>query len=77
MRIVMVMPAMLRRKLDENWMYPTSKKVDIDYSSLRDKAVAYGAAGMVFERLLSQHRPLGLGSRMGFTAERQTPAVRA
>jgi predicted NBD/HSP70 family sugar kinase len=71
------LPAMLRRKLDENWMYPTSKKVDIDYSSLKDKAVAYGAAGMVFERLLSQHRPLGLGSDSGFKAERQTPAARA
>ncbi|MCX7027639.1 MAG: ROK family transcriptional regulator [Spirochaetes bacterium] len=71
------LPAMLRRKLEENWMYPTSKKVDIDYSSLKDKAVAYGAAGMVFERLMAQHRPLGLDPQFGFTAGRQTAAAKA
>ena len=46
-------PALLRRRLEENWMYPFPKKVEISYSSLGDKAVAYGAAGMMLERLIS------------------------
>ena len=40
------LPSMLRRRLEENWMYPSPKDVEIRYSSLKDKAVAYGAAGM-------------------------------
>lgn len=60
------LPAMLRHRLEENWMYPSPKDVEIRYSSLRDKAVAYGAAGMVFERLLAEHRLLDLGAHAGF-----------
>lgn len=56
------MPAVLRRRLAENWMYPAPKGVDIRYSSLGDKAVAYGAAGMVFDRLVSERLLPGLGS---------------
>lgn len=49
------LPSILREKLEENWMYPSPKDVEIRFSSLGDKAVAYGAAGMVFERLLAAH----------------------
>lgn len=31
----------------ENWMYPSPKNVKNRYSSFGDKAVAFGAAGMV------------------------------
>lgn len=56
------LPAVLRHRLDENWMYPSPKDVEIRYSSLGDKAVAFGAAGMVFERVLSEHQLPGLGN---------------
>lgn len=56
------LPAILRRRLEDNWMYPAPKNVQIRYSSLRDKAVAYGAAGMAFERLLAGHRLLEAGA---------------
>jgi predicted NBD/HSP70 family sugar kinase len=55
------MPAALRRRLEENWMYPAPKGVDIRYSSLGANAVAYGAAGMVFDRLVSERLLPGLG----------------
>ena len=47
-------PAMLARRLEENWMYPFPKDVEIRYSSLGGKAVAYGAAGMILDRLISE-----------------------
>lgn len=53
-------PAMLRKRLQENWMYPWPKDVEIRYSSLKEKAVAYGAAGMVLERLVSERLLPGL-----------------
>jgi len=56
------LPTVLRRRLKENWMYPSPKDVKIRYSSFGDKAVAFGAAGMVFERLLSEQRLPGLTS---------------
>jgi Transcriptional regulator/sugar kinase len=46
-------PSRLRRRLEENWMYPFPKDVEIRYSSLGGKAVAYGAAGMILNRLMS------------------------
>lgn len=55
------LPKVLRQRLEENWMYPSPKNVEIGYSSLEEKAVAYGAAGMVFERLLAEHRLLERG----------------
>ena len=55
------LPATLRRRLEENWMYPAPKGVDIRYSSLGGKAVAYGAAGMIFDRLVSERLLPGLG----------------
>lgn len=48
-------PALLRKRLAENWMYPVPKDVEIRFSSLGGRAVAYGAAGLVLDRLLSGH----------------------
>jgi predicted NBD/HSP70 family sugar kinase len=47
-------PAVLRHRIAENWMYPFSREVEIRYSSLGGKAVAYGAAGMILNRLISE-----------------------
>jgi len=57
-------PALLRRRLEENWMYPFPKDVDIRYSSLGGKAVAYGAAGMILDRLVSEQSLPALGTLM-------------
>ncbi len=54
-------PSLLRRRLEENWMYPFPKEVEIHYSSLGGKAVAYGAAGMILDRLVSEQSLPGLG----------------
>jgi predicted NBD/HSP70 family sugar kinase len=55
-------PAILRGRLEENWMYPFPKDVEIRYSSLGDRSVAYGAAGMMLERLISERAlPAGEG----------------
>jgi predicted NBD/HSP70 family sugar kinase len=47
-------PALLKRRLEENWMYPFPKEVEIRYASLGGKTVAYGAAGMILNRLISE-----------------------
>lgn len=36
----------LKKAIAENWMYPVKKDIEIQYSSLGAKAVAFGAAGM-------------------------------
>jgi predicted NBD/HSP70 family sugar kinase len=54
-------PSLLRRRLEENWMYPFPKDVEVHYSSLGGRAVAYGAAGMVLDRLISEQTLPGLG----------------
>ena len=46
-------PSLLRQRLEENWMYPFPKDVRILNSSLKERAVAYGAAGMILDRLVS------------------------
>ncbi|HNX73138.1 MAG TPA: ROK family transcriptional regulator [Spirochaetales bacterium] len=56
------LPMLLRKRIEENWMYTSPKEVEVRYSSFQDKAVAYGAAGMVFERLLSERQLPGLES---------------
>lgn len=56
------LPAVLRHRLEENWMYPSPKDVEIRYSSLGDRAVAFGAAGMVFERLMGERSMPGLAA---------------
>jgi predicted NBD/HSP70 family sugar kinase len=55
-------PAILRRRLAENWMYPFPKEVEIRYSSLGGKAVAYGAAGMILDRLILEQSLPVLGA---------------
>ncbi len=54
-------PALLRQRLEENWMYPFPKGIEIRYSSLGEKAVAFGAAGMILDRLVSENLLPGLG----------------
>jgi len=54
-------PALLRRRLEENWMYPSPRDVEIRYTSLGERAVAYGAAGMMLERLVAERLLPGLG----------------
>jgi predicted NBD/HSP70 family sugar kinase len=47
-------PSLLKRRVGENWMYPLAKEVEIRYSSLGGRAVAYGAAGMILNRIISE-----------------------
>ena len=41
----------LREEIERNWAYPGPVECEIRFSTLRDRAVAYGAAGMVLDRL--------------------------
>lgn len=43
----------LFEEIQRNWAYPDKVPVQIAYSSLRERAVAYGAAGMVLERMFA------------------------
>ena len=43
----------LLREIAANWPYPDDASCEIAFSSMQDKAVAYGAAGMVLERVFS------------------------
>ncbi len=52
-------PAILKEEIDRNWMYPTPARCDVSYSSLGERAVAYGAAGMLLYRIFtSTHLPI-------------------
>jgi len=44
---------LLQKTIQENWSYPDKVKCKIIFSSLKDKAVAYGAAGMVLDKLFA------------------------
>lgn len=46
----------LEEQIQYNWMYPSKKKIEIHYSSLGAKSVAYGAAGMFIHRLFSTNK---------------------
>ena len=46
-------PAALREEIDRNWMYPKSARCEVCYSSFGEKAVAYGAAGMLLYRIFT------------------------
>jgi predicted NBD/HSP70 family sugar kinase len=61
-------PGMLRKRLEENWMYPIAKDVDIRYSSLGGRAVAYGAAGMILNRIISEQSLPVAGAPAGAAA---------
>jgi hypothetical protein len=43
----------LGKEIELNWAYPDKHRCEIAISSLGDKAVAYGAAGMVLERMFA------------------------
>ena len=47
-------PAILHKRLEENWMYPFPKDTSIRYSSIGGRAVAYGAAGLILDKLVSE-----------------------
>lgn len=64
-------PGILREEIDRNWMYPKSARCEVSYSSLGEKAVAYGAAGMLIYRIFtSTHLTVEAG-------EDRDPLVRA
>jgi predicted NBD/HSP70 family sugar kinase len=46
----LVMPILIKA-IDDNWVYDTPVECEIRFSSLGDKSVAYGAAGLALERL--------------------------
>ena len=46
----------LKTEIEHNWMYPVRKTIDIQYSTLGAKAVAFGAAGMFTHWLFSTNR---------------------
>jgi len=56
-------PAVLKRRLGENWMYSVPKDVEVRYSSFGGRAVAYGATGMVLDHVLTGRMLPGLGGR--------------
>lgn len=43
----------LRNEIVANWAYPDEPRCKVAFSSLGDKAVAYGAAGMVLDRMFA------------------------
>lgn len=43
----------LAAEIEQNWPYPNPVSTQIGYSSLRERAVAFGAAGMVLERMFA------------------------
>jgi len=62
-------PAILKRHLEENWMYPFPKEVEIRYSSLGGRAVAYGATGMILNRIISEQSLPVVGMLAGASVE--------
>jgi len=53
----------LEDAIDANWLYPIKKRIDIQYSSLGAKAVAFGAAGMCLQSLFAANKfPVRLGT---------------
>jgi predicted NBD/HSP70 family sugar kinase len=53
--------AVLAEEIQRNWPYPDEVHCRIQFSSLGEKAVAYGAAGMVLHRLFTD---LGISDRV-------------
>ena len=47
--------SILKKELDKNWNYPGESMCSIRYSSLNEKAVAYGAAAMIIEKLFDKN----------------------
>jgi len=69
-------PSVLRRRLADNWMYPMMpREVEIRYSSLGGRAVAYGAAGMIINRLVSEQSLLVAKALEGSAAGAPVPGA--
>ena len=52
-------PAIFAEEIRHNWMYPTPPACEATYSTLGEKAVSYGAAGMLLYRIFtSTHLPV-------------------
>lgn len=48
------LPSMVQKRVKDNWGYSeVTKELNVTYSKLGDQAVAYGAAGMTLERLVT------------------------
>ncbi|MDC7220458.1 MAG: ROK family transcriptional regulator [Spirochaetales bacterium] len=45
--------SLLGEEIQRNWPYPNSVECEVRFSSQREKSVAYGAAGMMLDRLFS------------------------
>jgi predicted NBD/HSP70 family sugar kinase len=60
----------LAEEIQRNWPYPDAVRCAVHFSSLGDRAVAYGAAGMLLDRLLRSDTWLGAreaeAPRIGF-----------
>ncbi|MDC7227794.1 MAG: ROK family transcriptional regulator [Spirochaetales bacterium] len=52
-----VFTEVLKTELDKNWAYPGDSVCEIRFSSLEEKAVAYGAASMIIDRLFKVPGP--------------------
>jgi predicted NBD/HSP70 family sugar kinase len=53
--------SVLTQEIEMNWPYPDEVRCKIRFSSLGDKSVAFGAAGMVLHRLFAD---IGIGERV-------------
>jgi len=52
-------PAIFAEEIRHNWMYPSDPACEATYSTLGEKAVSYGAAGMLLYRIFtSTHLPV-------------------
>ena len=57
----------LQEEIERNWAYPGPVDCEIRFSTLRDQAVAYGAAGMVLDRLFMDLGQAGSDDVMRFS----------
>ncbi len=46
----------LEKAIQDNWMYPVKRQIKIQYSSMGTEAVAFGAAGMLLNRLFATNQ---------------------
>ncbi|GAB1482051.1 ROK family transcriptional regulator [Treponema sp.] len=64
-------PRILKEEIKKNWMYPDPDHCEVSYSSLGERAVAYGAAGMLLHRIFAS-------THLAFDVDdEQDPLVRA
>lgn len=54
-------PEIMNREISRNWMYPGVPTCEASFSTMGDRAVSYGAAGMILYRIFtSEHLPVDL-----------------